>query len=366
MPPAVVLPYADLLDGPSNSRRGLAAVIRESGAAIVKIDSPGKDFDVSKRILALGVGDAQTVGFDFATREQIHSTPFNKGQILWPKQWFAGYCTLLGEIERQLQNALPHMLIGAPGDIAIFFDKPRCHALLARHGVRVPRALRGDSPITSHADLIARMHEARMPRVFVKLAHGSSGSGVVAFQMHGQQQRATTTVELERVGDDVRLFNSRRIVTYTDGAEIKILIDRLCRHGVHVEEWVPKAGINGRVFDLRVLGIAGEPRHVVVRSSLTPITNLHLLNQRDDPGAVRARLGQARWSELMATCTQTLSLFPDSFCVGIDVAIHSDWRGHSILELNAFGDHLNDVTDRGEDPYGAQIRAALSTQGART
>ena len=204
-----------------------------------------------------------------------------------------------------------------------------------------------------------------MSRVFVKLSHGSSGSGVVALQIHGQQQRATTTVELDRDGDRVSLFNSRRIRTYTDGAEIQLLIDRLCRHGVHVEEWIPKAGIDERIFDLRVVGIAGQPRHVVVRSSLSPITNLHLLNQRDNADAVRNRLGEASWSELMTTCSRVLRLFPESFCMGIDVAVHSDWHGHSVLEVNAFGDHLKDSFDRGEDPCVAQIRAALAAQEAR-
>jgi hypothetical protein len=360
----MVVPYADLIDG----RADLKSLINTCQPCILKLDSPGKDAYVAARLLALGIDQPETTSYDTATLEQLQSTPDRKGQILWPRQWFAGFYRLLERLDHDIKSSRPRLLIGNPPDIRIMFDKPQCHALLAARGIHVPRALSPDAPVTSHADLLAKMSQARMSRVFVKLSHGSSGSGVVAFQIHAGHQRATTTVEMETSKQQINLFNSRKIVTYTDSAQIQLLIDRLCRHGVHVEQWVPKASISGRVFDLRVLGIAGEPRHVVVRSSNTPITNLHLLNHRDDSEAVRARLGSARWQDLMTTCSRTLALFPHSFCIGIDIAIHSDWRGHSILELNAFGDQLNDTFDRGQDPWEAQIRAAhaaLAPQGAQ-
>ena len=43
---------------------------------------------------------------------------------------------------------------------------------------------------------------------------------------------------------------------------------------------MPKAGLAGHVFDLRVVVIAGRARHAVVRMSRGPMTNLHLLNRR--------------------------------------------------------------------------------------
>jgi hypothetical protein len=58
---------------------------------------------------------------------------------------------------------------------------------------------------------------------------------------------------------------------------------------------MPKAGIDGRTFDLRVLVIAGRARHAVARLSRGPMTNLHLLNERGDPARV-ARIA-ASWDE---------------------------------------------------------------------
>ena len=76
--------------------------------------------------------------------------------------------------------------------------------------------------------------------------------------------------------------------------EIAALIDALCSHRVHVEEWIPKAGLDGHTLDLRVVVIDGTARQIVARLSRSPMTNLHLLNERGDPAAVRERRRLAR------------------------------------------------------------------------
>ena len=69
---------------------------------------------------------------------------------------------------------------------------------------------------------------------------------------------------------------------YHQAAEVADLIDALAREGVQVEEWLPKAGLDESVFDLRVVVIGGEARHAVVRMGPGPMTNLHLGNRRGD------------------------------------------------------------------------------------
>jgi hypothetical protein len=124
-----------------------------------------------------------------------------------------------------------------------------------------------------------------------------------------------------------------------------------------VEAWVPKAGVGGKTFDLRVVGVCGEPRFWVVRTSRTPITNLHLLNGRGEVEAVRGRMGVAGWEGLVETCRKVCGLFPKRLWVAMDVVVRSDWRAHKVVELNAFGDLLPGVMDGGEDVYGAQLSA---------
>jgi hypothetical protein len=207
--------------------------------------------------------------------------------------------------------------------------------------------------------------------VFVKLAHGSSASGVVAYQRTSrgpagsglQSHRAVTSVEMVRTGGELRLYNSRRLRRYTDVREIATLIDALARHRIHVEQWLPKAGIDGRVFDLRVVVIGGRARQSVARLSRTPITNLHLLNDRAEASVIRRRMGEVAWRAAMATCARVMrECFPGSLHGGVDLLVSSNFRRHAVLEVNAFGDLLPGVTCDGLDTYAAEI-AALTPDG---
>ena len=160
-----------------------------------------------------------------------------------------------------------------------------------------------------------------------------------------------------RKGNELLLYNSRRIRVYQDIEEIAELVDALCRHRVHVEEWLPKAGFEGRTFDLRVVVIAGRARHTVVRLSRSPMTNLHLLNARGDADALRARIGHGVWEAAMNTCEGAMASFKDSLYGGVDLLFTPDLKRHAVLEVNAFGDLLPDILHEGLDTYTAEIKA---------
>jgi len=100
-------------------------------------------------------------------------------------------------------------------------------------------------------------------------------------------------------------------------------------------------------------------RHIVVRVSKSPITNLHLLNTRGDFEEVRRRLSDAAWHRIEETCEQVAALFPNSLYMGIDLLITATWNKHYVLEVNAFGDLLPNLLHEGEDTYTAEIREIL-------
>jgi hypothetical protein len=148
-------------------------------------------------------------------------------------------------------------------------------------------------------------------------------------------------------------------VVYRDWREIAELIDALCRHRVHVEQWLPKAGFDNRTFDLRVVVIAGRACHTVARLSRSPMTNLHLLNERGDEDAVRERVGRAAWDAAMLDCERAMECFPESLYAGIDLLFTSDYRRQAVIEVNAFGDLLPGVFWQGQETYAAELRAMV-------
>jgi hypothetical protein len=350
LPPARVVAYADILSG----RAHLASIVPPG--AVVRIESPGKDFAVEQALLMLGADapDAIHPCYERIERAAVERLAFDKGRILPLRQWYLGLQAALRLIEQQLTMCPPHLLMARPDDILIMFDKRACHTRLEGAGVAVPRAL---GPVDSYDELVTAMERAGCPRVFVKPTHGSSASGVIAYQMSRGRHLATTTVELVRVRGELRLYNSRRMRAYRDQAEIAALIDAICRQRVHVEQWVPKASIGERVFDLRVVVIGGLARHVVVRMSRGPMTNLHLLNERGVWADVLEQMGDAAWADARRTCERAMACFPASLHAGIDLLIAADYRRHAVLEVNAFGDLLPGVLWNGVDTYTAEILA---------
>ncbi|MER6118780.1 STM4014 family protein [Streptomyces sp. NPDC001743] len=336
LPPARLLPWRDVLKGEVDLLPG----------ETVRIDSPGEDPEIDR--LLRGVDDPTRV----------------EGSALW----YARFTSAVREVNRAATTAGALLLDGA-GDIAVLFDKRLCHRALDAAGVPVPASPTSGPDACSvrgWADVRALMADRRMPRVFVKPAHGSSASGVMAVETAGPGRvRAATSVERDLSG---RLYNSLRVRRLTTEREVGAIVDALAPDGLHIERWIPKAAQRGRVADLRVVVVDGRATHAVVRTSRSPMTNLHLGGARGDLDEVRAAVETAggTWNEVLAVCERAAAAFPDTLCVGVDLLPATGWRSFAVGEVNAFGDLLPRLTGlpgsgaEGLDTYAAQVAAVLN------
>ncbi|MFE1850885.1 STM4014 family protein [Streptomyces sp. NPDC003328] len=305
----------------------------------VRIDSPGENAEVDR--LLRGTDDPARV----------------EGTALWHRRFTA----VLRDVARAAHRA-GAVTSADPEDVAVMFDKRRCHARLSAAGVPVPPALTG--AVGGWEELKDRLKQARLARVFVKPAHGSSASGIVALETAGPGRvKATTSVE---TAPDGRLYNSLRVRHYTSEPEVAALVDALVPDGIHVERWLPKASQGGRACDLRVVVVAGRATHAVVRTSRHPMTNLHLGGARGDLDAARAAITAAggRFADVLETAERAATCFPGTLCVGVDILPGAGWRRFTVGEVNAFGDLLPRLTGlpgsgaEGLDTYAAQVAAA--------
>jgi glutathione synthase/RimK-type ligase-like ATP-grasp enzyme len=321
---------------------------------IVRIESPGKSVEMEHLLLMLGANEPDPEGerYERLAPSTLAALPHEKGQLLASRQWYLGFSALMS----RLAGWIPvQQTMNRPDDILLMFDKRRCHALLEQHDISVPQAL---PPVHSYDELMASLQERGWSRVFLKLAHGSSAAGTIAYRYSGNRHQAFTTVEaVERAGE-IRFYNTRRIRKLESRQEIAQVVNALCRHRVHVEQWIPKATYGNRVFDLRVVVIGGQAMHSVARLSHSPMTNLHLLNERGDLAAILERIGPERWQAAQDTCERAAKLF-ESLYSGIDLLFTTDYRHHAILEMNAFGDLLPGLLYHGQDTYSAEMLAAL-------
>ncbi len=350
LPPAFVVAWRDLLTGQADLRQVVG------DGAWVRIESPGQDFEVERLLLAAGAATAETEDTDAAflpADAALRLTP-DRGRLRCPRQWYRGFRAVLRRLSRELGGHSGVRWLSHPEDIITLFDKRRCQERFAEAGLPVPARL---GAVRSFAALLARMEETGLRRLFVKLACGSSASGVVAFRTGAGRMQAITTVELVQHDGELRLYNTRRIRTYESAADIVPLIDTLCREGVQVEEWIPKAAFEGQTFDLRVLVIGGTVRHVVPRLSRHPMTNLHLLNRRGDPSRLREQIPTEHWEAALETCRRAAAVFPGCLHVGVDLLFTPSFRRHALLEANAFGDLLPGIVCDGLSTHDAELAA---------
>ncbi|MFB7371449.1 STM4014 family protein [Streptomyces sp. NPDC056222] len=335
LPDVRVEPWLDALRGGARFHPG----------ETVRLESPGEEPEVDRLLR----------GTDDPTR--VEGTG----------RWYESFTAATAELARSVGEA-GAVLVDDPAELAVLFDKRLAHARLREAGVPVPDSPTSgaDAPaVRGWSDVCALMAESGLRRVFVKLAHGSSASGVLAVETNGAGRvQATTSVER---APDGRLFNSLRVRRYTTEREVAAIVDALAPDGLHMERWVPKAAQGGRVADLRVVVIAGRATHAVVRTSRSPMTNLHLGGTRGDLGAVRAAVAGAggRWTDALDVCERAADAFPGTQCVGVDLLPAVGWRRFAVGEVNAFGDLLPGLTGlpgsgaEGQDTYAAQVSALL-------
>jgi hypothetical protein len=242
------------------------------------------------------------------------------------------------------------VVLNRPAAIRDLFDKRACARLFGDAGVPIPPPL---PPVATLADLRQGMRETATPRVFVKLTCGSSASCLALFQEDPEapdDRWLFTSMEID--GD--RLYNSLRPRRYKDRRSIERLLRYVLAEGAHVEAAVPKARIGGRFFDARVLVVGGEVAFTVVRKSLHPVTNLHLGGVRGTEEELAEAVPASVRADAHASCERVAAIF-GSHQLGIDVMYEPDGRSHRILEANAFGDLLPNLTREGLSVYEWQI-----------
>ncbi|HEY9060510.1 MAG TPA: STM4014 family protein [Pseudobacteroides sp.] len=349
MKPAKVLSYEEIF----KRKLEIGGLIDTN--SIVRIESPGENFNVERGIIALGCesGDIrEDVGEGDIRAGDLRKLEYEKGRILYPSCWYLGFTRLQEAIWKVSSKVQGLRWMNYPPEILTMFNKPVCQQLLDSKLVPVPRRL---GKVTGYEDLRNEMECHSVKRVFVKLFMSSSASGVCAYQFESKSGREllSSTIEIGQIEGQLAFYNSLKIKRYTEKSKIKAVLDWICSQGAQVEAWIPKAGIDGYAFDLRVLVVGKKAAHIVPRLSKSPMTNLHLGNKRGDINLLG--LTKREIEEALAQAEKASAVFPNSHYMGIDVLIASGSHKPYIIDVNAFGDLLPGIVYNGMDTYTYEI-----------
>lgn len=345
-PPARVVPWLDVLRHPER----LDDLPRDPH--LVRLESPGEDEVVARELLAAGYADAVALGAHTIAPDLARRLPADRGRIVCPRQLHCGFLVALARLERLFADRPAWDVLNPPADVAVLFDKREASARYAALGIPVAPRLDG---VASADDLRGAMDAAACRRAFVKLACGSSASCLAIYTRDPAGDSLLTTIEVARTG----WYNSLRLSDVTRPARVDGIVGFLLREGSIVEEEIPKARIEGAVFDCRVLVVDGEPAFLVVRQSDHPVTNLHLGGRRGDVTAFEAAIPADVRDAALESCRRVWAAHGCQH-VGVDLLFTEDRRSHAVVEANAFGDLLPNVTREGLSVYQWEIRSARS------
>lgn len=345
LPPARVIAWSELVAG------DVAGILGRLPAtpAILRIDSAGEDDEVERALLRRGEAPARAEGYPAVSARALARVPRELGRIMYPRQHHLGFLAVLDELAAVLADRPAWRVVQPPAAIAELFDKRVTSARWHRLGIPVPESLPG-GPVRDPDDLRARMEAAGWPEVYVKVASASSASCLAIFTHARDGEHAITTVE----DTGTARYNTRKLQRLTDRRALDRLLRFLLGEGAQIERAIPKAVHDDHHFDLRVLAIDGVAAFTVVRMAPQPITNLQLGGVRGDVEAVRARVPPAAWEAAMASCI-AVQRASGAFHVGVDVMFEPALQSHRVIEGNAFGDLLPNLTRDGLDVYGWQV-----------
>jgi glutathione synthase/RimK-type ligase-like ATP-grasp enzyme len=342
--------YNDVLDG----KVTLSQVL--TSTTLLRIESPGENFDTERKLIARGASVSDNSKCERILYEDAMQLQPDHGRVRLLRQWFLGFSDLLSEIEKDIK-ASSCVVMNSPAAIRLMFDKVKCQQHLKDSGIPVPRLILEPASYDELKDFLKR---SSYKRVFIKPAHASSASGVLAYRIQGAQEELYSSAKLVKSNGEISVYNTLKLSRYTSVSDIRTLIDFILREGAVIEEWIPKACLQEKFFDVRIVVINGKASAVLPRLSRGPITNLHLLNERGESEKMKAVIGEEVFSRMLACAEEAVDSIDGALYAGVDMLLTAGSLKPRVLELNAFGDLLPGlITNTGDDVYTRIIKEVL-------
>jgi hypothetical protein len=345
-PDVEVVPWREVVPRDGNLD-GLPAFDRP---ALVRLESPGRDFEVTKQLLQAGARAApEEPPFDWL------SLSYEKGRLIRPGLLYRGFARVLAGL-KQAFDRRPHLSpLACPLALAELFDKNATSARLTAADLPCPPSL--TAPATPD-ELLALLRQASFPTAYVKLNTGSSASAIAVTHALDDPPWAISSVVPLRGG----FFSTRRL-RRCGGEDLQAVLAFLLAEGTCVQRGIRMAQIDGQNFDVRVVVIHGEPAFTIFRLSPQPMTNLHLGGRRGDPARCRAAVPTRAWLDALDHCVEASNLYPCA-AVGVDLLFEAGYLRHYLLEVNAFGDFFPGYVDaRGRSVHRTEIEATARRHG---
>ena len=189
----------------------------------------------------------------------------------------------------------------------------------------------------AYKETLQRLSEMSLPDdvCFLKPRYGSGAGGIMVIRYQPNRNKWVVYTTLRQV--DGVIHNTKRINRLSVEKEIIPLAEAVIQTGAILEEWIPKAQLQGENYDLRVVCRESEIDYIVVRCSKGSITNLHLNNKAHWWNELS--LSEEVRQQIYFQCQEAVQSL-DLRYAGVDVLIERGTDIPYIIEVNGQGDHV--------------------------
>lgn len=236
-------------------------------------------------------------------------------------------------LQRLSEMSLPDdvYFLNTPDALLRALDKKETKEVLMDKGLKVTPMLPSPQSFDELRQLLADCGRG----CFLKPRYGSGAGGIMAIRYQPNRNKWVVYTTLRQV--DGVIHNTKRINRLSVEKEIIPLAEAVIQTGAILEEWIPKAQLQGENYDLRVVCRESEIDYIVVRCSKGSITNLHLNNKAHWWNELS--LSEEVRQQIYFQCQEAVQSL-DLQYAGVDVLMERGTDLPYIIEVNGQGDHV--------------------------
>lgn len=236
-------------------------------------------------------------------------------------------------LQRLSEMSLPDdvCFLNTPDALLRALDKKETKEVLMDKGLKVTPMLPSPQSFDELRQLLADCGRG----CFLKPRYGSGAGGIMAIRYQPNRNKWVVYTMLRQV--DGVIHNTKRINRLSVEKEIIPLAEAVIQTEAILEEWIPKAQLQGENYDLRVVCRESEIDYIVVRCSKGSITNLHLNNKAHWWNELS--LSEEVRQQIYFQCQEAVQSL-DLQYAGVDVLIERGTDIPYIIEVNGQGDHV--------------------------
>ena len=236
-------------------------------------------------------------------------------------------------LQRLSEMSLPDdvCFLNTPDALLRALDKKETKEVLMDKGLKVTPMLPSPQSFDELRQLLADCGRG----CFLKPRYGSGAGGIMAIRYQPNRNKWVVYTTLRQV--DGVIHNTKRINRLSVEKEIIPLAEAVIQTEAILEEWIPKAQLQGENYDLRVVCRESEIDYIVVRCSKGSITNLHLNNKAHWWNELS--LSEEVRQQIYFQCQEAVQSL-DLQYAGVDVLMERGTDLPYIIEVNGQGDHV--------------------------